>query len=201
MVRLLETARLREIDPEDEFPDPEPDIDPRREFDADAVYDPADAAVFRRVRDQWGEFSNMAGGYPIEIDGITFQSSEALYQALRFPNSPELQAKIGEFKSGIQAKRVAHNIITLQDEALWRHKRIDAMRVALAYKFIQHPKLIDVLLATGDKPIVEYSGRDPFWGAQPQGDKLVVRTCWGSCLLYTSPSPRDRQKSRMPSSA
>ena len=25
--------------------------------------------------------------------------------------------------------------------------------------------------------------------------------CYGSCLLYTSPSPRDRQKSRMPSSA
>ena len=24
---------------------------------------------------------------------------------------------------------------------------------------------------------------------------------WYSCLLYTSPSPRDRQKSRMPSSA
>ena len=24
---------------------------------------------------------------------------------------------------------------------------------------------------------------------------------YGSCLLYTSPSPRDRQKSRMPSSA
>ena len=24
---------------------------------------------------------------------------------------------------------------------------------------------------------------------------------WGFCLLYTSPSPRDRQKSRMPSSA
>ena len=28
----------------------------------------------------------------------------------------------------------------------------------------------------------------------------VVKTS-GSCLLYTSPSPRDRQKSRMPSSA
>ena len=26
-------------------------------------------------------------------------------------------------------------------------------------------------------------------------------TCGDSCLLYTSPSPRDRQKSRMPSSA
>ena len=28
-----------------------------------------------------------------------------------------------------------------------------------------------------------------------------ARTITGSCLLYTSPSPRDRQKSRMPSSA
>ena len=26
-------------------------------------------------------------------------------------------------------------------------------------------------------------------------------SCWGSCLLYTSPSPRDRTRSRMPSSA
>ena len=31
---------------------------------------------------------------------------------------------------------------------------------------------------------------------------LDVTSRWGgSCLLYTSPSPRDRQKSRMPSSA
>ena len=30
--------------------------------------------------------------------------------------------------------------------------------------------------------------------------KMYVGTCM-SCLLYTSPSPRDRQKSRMPSSA
>ena len=29
----------------------------------------------------------------------------------------------------------------------------------------------------------------------------VNYTYWNSCLLYTSPSPRDRQKSRMPSSA
>ena len=28
-----------------------------------------------------------------------------------------------------------------------------------------------------------------------------MNTALGSCLLYTSPSPRDRQKSRMPSSA
>ena len=31
-------------------------------------------------------------------------------------------------------------------------------------------------------------------------DDYVVPYCW-VCLLYTSPSPRDRQKCRMPSSA
>ena len=30
---------------------------------------------------------------------------------------------------------------------------------------------------------------------------ITMDTVIGDCLLYTSPSPRDRQKSRMPSSA
>ena len=32
-------------------------------------------------------------------------------------------------------------------------------------------------------------------------DTNIIYVSYGSCLLYTSPSPRDRQKSRMPSSA
>ena len=41
----------------------------------------------------------------------------------------------------------------------------------------------------------------------PKGRNVVLEKSWGSptitndCLLYTSPSPRDRQKYRMPSSA
>ena len=34
----------------------------------------------------------------------------------------------------------------------------------------------------------------------PKADIRKLQEC-NSCLLYTSPSPRDRQKSRMPSSA
>ena len=43
--------------------------------------------------------------------------------------------------------------------------------------------------------------------SQQVGDFMLARLIeWGidriyGCLLYTSPSPRDRQKSRMPSSA
>ena len=40
---------------------------------------------------------------------------------------------------------------------------------------------------------VAFPAQRLFWGT------MVAET--GSCLLYTSPSPRDRQKSRMPSSA
>ena len=48
------------------------------------------------------------------------------------------------------------------------------------------------------------------WEVLPEGTPLIGGTvagfmnnygCFTSCLLYTSPSPRDRQKSRMPSSA
>ena len=35
---------------------------------------------------------------------------------------------------------------------------------------------------------------------EPVGSKVIAEK-HGLCLLYTSPSPRDRQKSRMPSSA
>ena len=37
--------------------------------------------------------------------------------------------------------------------------------------------------------------------AEECGFKQVQPTVYKGCLLYTSPSPRDRQKSRMPSSA
>eukprot|EP01017_Pseudomicrothorax_dubius_P002284 TRINITY_DN10014_c0_g2_i12.p1 TRINITY_DN10014_c0_g2~~TRINITY_DN10014_c0_g2_i12.p1 ORF type:complete len:205 (-),score=22.84 TRINITY_DN10014_c0_g2_i12:14-628(-) len=50
---------------------------------------------------------------------------------------------------------------------------------------------INVIYARGREPMLDYYKR---LGFEPTG---VIYTC----LLYTSPSPRDRQKSRMPSSA
>ena len=32
-------------------------------------------------------------------------------------------------------------------------------------------------------------------------DEILIKEIQGSCLLYTSPSPRDKRQSRMPSSA
>ena len=46
--------------------------------------------------------------------------------------------------------------------------------------------------------VFKWNVADP--AACEDGVKQVVEKL-GACLLYTSPSPRDRQKSRMPSSA
>ena len=40
-----------------------------------------------------------------------------------------------------------------------------------------------------------------FQAVAAANDSILRRQNIGICLLYTSPSPRDRQKSRMPSSA
>ena len=47
--------------------------------------------------------------------------------------------------------------------------------------------------------IVQDSAGHTGLGEVPGGEK--IRQTLEDCLLYTSPSPRDRQKSRMPSSA
>ena len=44
---------------------------------------------------------------------------------------------------------------------------------------------------------IEDNGLSKDWGEEV----VFMNPPYSSCLLYTSPSPRDRQKSRMPSSA
>ena len=49
--------------------------------------------------------------------------------------------------------------------------------------------------------LAEYSGldEDAIWSSEIEYNSIVERS--GYCLLYTSPSPRDKRQSRMPSSA
>ena len=64
-----------------------------------------------------------------------------------------------------------------------------------------------VTIASGVAYVIGVLVTDSYWrrlGTSPAAvgvqtaDRIAVT---GVCLLYTSPSPRDRQKSRMPSSA
>ena len=52
-----------------------------------------------------------------------------------------------------------------------------------------------------DTGTVQNDGTENSTGATPRGVKRPVDNQYRDCLLYTSPSPRDRTRSRMPSSA
>ena len=62
------------------------------------------------------------------------------------------------------------------------------------------PKLVPHLLRIG-KAIDFWFDAETEEIARKEMDLLSDRMLANTCLLYTSPSPRDRQKSRMPSSA
>ena len=73
------------------------------------------------------------------------------------------------------------------------------------YKIVEQPKLnggyVRKRIAWNNETLRQDYGKD-YIGSVPKYDGFcTVPEHIGYCLLYTSPSPRDRQKSRMPSSA
>ena len=128
-------------------------------------YDIRLAAAFKKTGEKWGDFSNMAGGYPVIINGISIPSVEALYQACRFPLNSEIQEKIIKQNSPMTAKMVGkpHRQETRED---WDIVRVLLMKWVLRVKLAQHwDRFSAKLLESGDMPIVELSNRDNFWGA------------------------------------
>ena len=131
----------------------------------DSIYLAEESAAFKYSREQYGDLSNMSGGMPITVNGLRFQSSEGVYQALKHPGNTSLQAEIGSARSGMDAKRIAY-----RDEPCpnWMDIRINAMRITLAFKVQYHyQRLMPVLKSTKGLYIVENSSHDPFWGAKP----------------------------------
>ncbi len=116
----------------------------------------------------------MAGGYPLSINGIRIPTSEALYQACRFPHKPDIQKLIIGQASPMTAKMVSkpHRKDSRLD---WDEVRVQIMHWCLRVKLVQHwEKFSNLLLSTEDRPIVEESYRDPFWGAKPTNTETLI---------------------------
>lgn len=124
-------------------------------------------AVFYFVKEEFGGLSNMSRGFSLNINGIKIYSSEALYQACRFPHQPTWQQEIINQRSPIIAKRKSRKDNRSYDSRSdWYDVRIDVMRWVLRVKLAHHYKeMKSILLSTGDRFIVEKSSKDCFWGA------------------------------------
>jgi len=148
------------------------------------TYKQSAVAVVAGTQKKYGKLSNMATNLPISIGTIVAGSSEALYQAMKFPDHPEIQKEILEQKKPMDAKRIArkHQSKVRPD---WEKVNMKLMRWVLRMKLANNFDAISkVLDQTGDQKIVEYSAKDTFFGAKPDGQgNLVGQNVLGRLLM------------------
>jgi ribA/ribD-fused uncharacterized protein len=146
-------------------------------------YDITKAASFRKTTESFGGLSNMAGGYPIIVNGVKILTSEALYQACRYPDWPEVQKIIIGQHSPMTAKMISKRERE-KCRSDWDSVRVGIMKWCLRIKLIQNwDTFTELLESTGDMPIVEVSNKDPFWGCKVEEKKLVGVNALGRLLM------------------
>lgn len=149
------------------------------------TYDRQSVVVVYKTKDKFGGLSNMASGFPLFINGVRVPTSEALYQACRFPHRPDVQeAIIGQF-SPMTAKMKA-KLFNKESRSDWNEIRFKIMRWCLRVKLTQNfDEFGGLLLATGSRQIVEQSRRDDYWGAKlsEDGTLLVGQNVLGRLLM------------------
>jgi ribA/ribD-fused uncharacterized protein len=150
-----------------------------------AFWDSDTSVIFRKTNEEFGGLSNMAAGFQLEIHGRLWRTSEALYQALRFPDFPDVQEEIWKEASPMAAKMKSKPHRASKSRADWDHVRVDLMFWCLEVKLYQNQTNFGGLLQrTGTQDIVESSARDQFWGATEQASgSLYGQNVLGRLLM------------------
>jgi ribA/ribD-fused uncharacterized protein len=150
------------------------------------TYQRAEVVVVHKTKESFGGLSNMASGFPLRINGVRILTSEALYQACRFPHLPDVQREIIGQHSPMTAKMKSkpHRKESRPD---WDQVRTKVMRWCLRVKLVQnYEEFGRLLLATKDRPIVEQSRKDDYWGAKAVGiadETLIGQNVLGRLLM------------------
>lgn len=150
------------------------------------TYARGEVVIVYKTKEEFGGLSNMASGYPLHINGVRILTTEALYQACRFPHLPDIQREIIGQHSPMTAKMKSkpHRNNSRPD---WDEVRYKVMRWCLRVKLAQnYEEFGRLLLATRDKPIVEQSRKDDYWGAKladESGETLVGQNVLGRLLM------------------
>ena len=121
---------------------------------------------FYGTRTQYGCFSNFSR-HGFELDGVWWPTSEHYFQAQKFAGTPHAD-QIREVKTPKEAARMGRDRSRpLRSD--WERVKDDIMRKAVLRKFETHADIREVLLSTGDAPIVENAPGDYYWGCGADG--------------------------------
>ena len=156
-------------------------------------YDPGEVCAFCRPGEDWGVLSNFWPlREPIEIHGLVFTTSEALFQALKHPYDPALQERIAAAPRAAHAKRIAWGAAPPLD---WDRTRVQAMRCVLRWKTVTNLEPVRrALHRSGDRDLVEVSPRDDWWGARRLRGRLVGCNVLGRLWMELRAEARERRR-------
>src|SRR5262245_3223760 len=132
--------------------------------------------VVFKVNEEWGGLSNMSNDFPLRVNGLRVGSTEALYQACRFPHRPDWQQEILDAPHAMRAKMVAkkEGRRKQHSRADWERLQEAVMRWCLRVKLAQHfERFGGQVRRTSPRPIVERSRSDRFWGAVLESDGVL----------------------------
>ena len=124
----------------------------------------------------WGHRPPAAGGvgkgclsqwWPVDftVDGMTYPSAEHFMmaaKALLFGDT-ETADRVRQAPHPGAAKALGREVRGF-DEQRWAERRFDLVVAGNLAKFGQHPDLLDFLLGTGSRVLVEASPQDAIWG-------------------------------------
>lgn len=133
---------------------------------------PADkvARIFK-VDMQWGEFSNF-GRVPVNVDGVTFNTTERLYQVMKYKDPEARKAVFLATNPKMTAKHYEKLGLWRED---WPEMIVDAMKYCLMQKFIQSESFRSLLENSKGLYIIEdqtsFPKKNPdTWGVKLSAD-------------------------------
>jgi len=136
---------------------------------------------FAKVTLPFGWLGNMAP-YPVQYDGMWWKTTEALFQALRFPENSPVRVKIWKQGNPMAAKMVAKPFEAERVVVRCSDKDLENMRLCLELKIKTHRKVREGLMATKGKILVE-NVTNRRRKNEPWGMKLVDGVWVGENLL------------------
>ena len=147
------------------------------------TYPVTESVAIRKVAEPWGIFGNFART-PIIIDGVTFKTSELLFQLMKFKDKEPVLAVYNASNPKMTTKHWEKT----HRRSDWGKMIVDAMKFCLTKKFEQSEDFKAELERSRGKFIVEdqtsFTKKTPdTWGVKQQGDNFVGPNLLGRLLM------------------
>ena len=148
------------------------------------TYPVSECAIIHKVDMEWGIFSNF-GRTPIVVNGVTFRTSEQLFQLMKFKDEEPLKEIYFQKKN---PKMTAKKWEKTHRRPDWGSMLVDAIKFCIQQKYEQSEEFRNKLEESKGLYIVEdqssFAKKNPdTWGVKKQGKHFVGPNLLGRLLM------------------